>query len=69
MPKNLDLMVSNNIGLLKKPSFDWPIWLKGNSKRTSSNSLMSVEGPEQGSRCCFAEVTNRGQITFVTQIT
>ena len=45
------------IGLLKKPLFDWPIWLKGNPKRTSRNSLLSVEGPEQGSRCCFAEDT------------
>ena len=45
------------IGLLKKPLFDWPIWLKGNPKRTSRNSLLSVEGPEQGSRFGFAEDT------------
>ena len=45
------------IGLLKKPLFDWPIRLKGNPKRTSGSSLLSVEGPEQGSLCCFAEDT------------
>ena len=28
----------------------------------------SVGGPEQGSRRCFADVSNQGEITFATQV-
>ena len=48
-------------GLLKKTILDLPIGLKGNSKHISGNSLIdSVEGPEQGYRRCFVDVTDRG---------
>ena len=39
------------------------IGVKGNSKRTCSG------GPEQGYRCCFADVTNQKEITSATQAT
>ena len=34
--------------------------MKGNSKRTSGNSLSSLEARKQGSRRSFADVTNQG---------
>ena len=46
----------------KKAFVDLPIKMKGNSKRTSGNSL-SPGCPEQGYRRCFADVTSRGYIT------
>ena len=41
------------------------MWInvKGNSKRTCSG------GPEQGYRCCFADVTSQKKITSATQAT
>ena len=44
--------------------------MKGNSKRISGDFIESVEGLEQGSRHCFADVTNRvnrSKITYETQ--
>ena len=44
----------------KKALIDLPIKMKGNLKHTSGNSLSPLKGPEQGYRCYFADVTNRG---------
>ena len=52
---------------VKKAIVNLPIRMKGNSKRTSGNSLNPLGGPEQGSRHCFADVTKRGQISSATQ--
>ena len=46
-------------------SQNFPITLKGNSKRIFVSSL----APEQGYQCCFADATNQGQITSAKQAT
>ena len=44
---------------VKKAIVNFPIKMKGNSKRTSGNSLReSFADPEQGSRRSFIEVVN-----------
>lgn len=50
---------------VKKAIGDFQIRLEGNSKRTSG--IRVRWGPEKGSRCCFADVTNREKITPATQ--
>ena len=51
------------IGLSKKLLINLPIRLKGKFEKHFWQIKESVGGPEQGSRLCFAEVTNWGQIT------
>ena len=51
------------IGLSKKLLINLPIRLKGKFEKHLWQIKESVGGPEQGSRLCFAEVTNWGQIT------
>ena len=50
------------IGLLRKAIVNFLIRMKGNLKLTCSNSLSPGGGgggsTEQGSWCCFADVTN-----------
>ena len=53
--------VRSMIGLIKKPL---PICQSG--WKEIQNALESFGGPEQGSRGCFAEVNNRGQISSAT---
>ena len=52
---------------VKNAIVDLPIRMKGNSKLTSCNSLSPLGAPEQGSRHCFADVTNPVLSTSATQ--
>ena len=45
---------------VKKDMLDLPIRMKGNSKRIFGDSLSPLEAQNKVSRCCFADVTNRG---------
>ena len=45
------------IGPVRKAIVHLPVRLKGNLKYNSGNLLKSAGGPEQGSRCCFADQT------------
>ena len=44
------------IGLFKKVIVDFPVKMKGNSKRTSGYSLSPLSAPEQGYRRCSSDV-------------
>ena len=56
------------IGLLKNAVINLPIRLKGNSKRTSGNSLSSgAEGSNKDLGAVSQNVTSQGKITSVKQ--